>query len=96
MTKKDYAEIAGAIKEACELVHANEATQAGYHMRILTQNLANVFKENDPRFNPYKFLEATGIEGYHWVTNLMSRKLVLEEDGTPLCCSVGSETYWSM
>lgn len=37
-----------------------------------------------------------GITAYRWVQNLMSRKWVLESKDTPHCCSVGSETYWSM
>lgn len=32
----------------------------------------------------------------HVVQNLLSRKEVVESKDTPLCCSVSSETYWSM
>lgn len=32
----------------------------------------------------------------HVVVNLMSQKQVIEERDTPNCCSVASETYWSM
>lgn len=29
-------------------------------------------------------------------TNLMTGKKYMEAEGTPLCCSPASETYWSM
>lgn len=32
----------------------------------------------------------------HVVKNLLSGKDVIEDRDTPLCCSVASETYWSM
>lgn len=35
-------------------------------------------------------------EGYRWVQNMMSGKWIQEAVDTPHCCSVGSETYWSM
>jgi hypothetical protein len=33
---------------------------------------------------------------YEMVRNLMSGKMVKQAVGTPLCCDVSSETYWSM
>jgi hypothetical protein len=33
---------------------------------------------------------------YETVFNLMSGKPVVQAVGTPLCCDVSSETYWSM
>ena len=39
----------------------------------------------------------TRIEAHqHVVKNLMSGKDVIEDRDTPNCCSVASETYWSM
>jgi hypothetical protein len=39
----------------------------------------------------------TMIEAHqHVVKNLMSGKDVIEDRDTPNCCSVASETYWSM
>ncbi len=35
-------------------------------------------------------------EGYEWVINLMTGQWVQQEKGTPHCCRVDSETYWSM
>lgn len=35
-------------------------------------------------------------ETYRTVRNLMSGEEVEERYDTPYCCSVGSETYWSM
>ena len=34
-------------------------------------------------------------EGYHLVRNIMTKRVVEEQDDTPWCCSVASETYWS-
>jgi hypothetical protein len=33
---------------------------------------------------------------YHVVRNVMTNKEVLERKDTPWCCSVQSETFWSM
>lgn len=35
-------------------------------------------------------------EGYEIVMNMMTGKPVEQAIGTPLCCNVASETYWSM
>ena len=33
-------------------------------------------------------------EGYHLVRNIMTNRVIEEQDGTPYACSVASETYW--
>jgi hypothetical protein len=39
----------------------------------------------------------TWVEAHqHVVQNLMTHKDVIEDRDTPNCCSVASETYWSM
>jgi hypothetical protein len=36
------------------------------------------------------------LPGQKIVKNLMSKRPVILEEGTPLCCDPSSETYWSM
>ena len=35
-------------------------------------------------------------DGKVWVQNCMNNHWVLEDEGTPYCCSVRSESYFSM
>ena len=35
-------------------------------------------------------------EGYHFVRNSMSGKVVELQNGTPFCCDPSNETYWCM
>lgn len=35
-------------------------------------------------------------DGYKWVQNMMSGMWIQEAIDTPRCCSVSSESYWSM
>lgn len=49
--------------------------------------------DNDRKAHPISGKQAP--EGQHWVTNLLSQKVVLEPDGTPWTLSVASETYHS-
>jgi hypothetical protein len=90
MTKKHYIAIANIIKEELE---------AGSNVNtivVMTQKVAQFFKDDNPMFDLEQFRKACGLEEFRWVQNLMSRKWVLEHKDTPHCCSVGSETYWSM
>lgn len=35
-------------------------------------------------------------EGFHLVRNILTQRVVEEQDGTPFCCSVASEQYFCM
>jgi hypothetical protein len=90
MTQEYYKVIASAIKTHLE-AGSNPETIA-----LAVQKLSHTIELEDNYFDREQFRKACGLEEFHWVQNLMSRKWVLEKNNTPLGCSVGSDTYWSM
>jgi hypothetical protein len=58
------------------------------------ENDANLRLFKD-RYENHKHL-IREVNTYREVTNLASRQKVLERYDLPDCCSVGSETYWTM
>jgi hypothetical protein len=59
-----------------------------FDSKIKAERFARQFKGPGYRFEISK--------SYHTVTNLMTGAQTQERADTPLCCSVSSETYWSM
>ena len=90
MTQEHYKVIASAIKTDLE-AGADPETVA-----LAVQKLSRTIEIVDNYFDREEFRKACGLVEFRWVQNLMSRAWVLEKNDTPLCCSVGSETYWSM
>jgi hypothetical protein len=77
----------------------NLELEAGTNPRTVAlacQKLCAMFEEKDSEFDRDEFRAFCGLAEFRWVQNLMSRAWVLEHKDTPWCCSVGSETYWSM
>ena len=67
MTKKDYIKIAGAFKTNIE-----GAVDNGHHgtgrqrVYVLANQIATVLREDNPRFDVERFLEACGVPREEW------------------------------
>ncbi len=69
MTRKDYEKIASMLKDLTVGTLANTSmggftesiNSHGYHCETLIDSLCNLFKDDNPRFNKEKFIEACGF-----------------------------------
>jgi hypothetical protein len=83
---KNLYETVGAAKAA--LTRAERATHAGKKPFVASEYAIVDIELYNSSIRP-------PVE-YEWVPNLMSGKLVRQAVGTPRCCDVSSELYWSM